>query len=238
MARRLSFMRSMDLYSENQLRDTRSDQQASKNLLGESNILAMTALGAAGKQQGGIDDHQIKFTKFDNHTPATDRQDMAFMSIAFCSPMMLLGLGATMAFMDNMRSGKQLDLDKSLCNQIRWQDRLDKERVVTMMFASGSLSAKLEPLRQTGFTPAERSTSSLRKKGADRDALAMLPSERPLIKMVEARRSWVKASKILKKKQALTDHLEKSRGNLSLKDASAITSQIEQLDRALKKLGC
>ena len=48
----------------------------------------------------------------------------------------------------------------------------------------------------------------------------------------------MKTGKLLKEKQALHDHIEKFRGQLSLKDISAITAQIEQLDKALKKLGC
>ncbi len=51
-------------------------------------------------------------------------------------------------------------------------------------------------------------------------------------------RSWVKASQLVKRKQHLADYLQKARGTLELSAVSNIVSQIERLDKELKKMGC
>ncbi len=108
-------MRSMDVYSEKQLRDTRVDQQANRSMLQESFNLSMSNL--AGKRVDVAELRQLEtgLRRIDN----TERDQMAFASIAMCSPLMLLAMGSTFAFMDNMRQGQHAKFESALKNRFQ-----------------------------------------------------------------------------------------------------------------------
>lgn len=217
-------MRPIDLYMERSVRDTRSDQQASRNLLRESNSLSMSGMAGARSLQRH-DQSQIKVQHAaDNGMQQRDK--MALASIAFCSPLMLLGMGATLAMMDNFKI--KHDRDQDARNHLRSRNGAESPRELQIMPQSLQMSMDVTAF---GAIP-ERRTSSLRK-----DKPASLAVRVPKFAPSEGK-SWVKASKLVKDKQMLADHLEKTRGQLSLGVVSKIVSQIEKLDKALKSLGC
>jgi hypothetical protein len=231
----------MDLYSERQVRDTRSDQQASRTMLGESHGLAIAGLALAKMDSSHA--HQVKFTKFEQ-SPQTaqqkslsDRESMAFMSIAFCSPLMLFGVGATLAVVDDLHGGKQSKMENSLQNQIRWNaDVVESQRVAALLLARSQTAEKFATV-----DAAKDRTQALVDRIAETKKVEKPNLKRPSqcnFDVAQARKNWMKTSKLLKEKQALHDHLQKFQGQLSLEDVSALNAQIEQLDKALKKLGC
>src|SRR5581483_3710199 len=72
-----------------------------------------------------------------------------------------------------------------------------------------------------------------RKIGLPRKDSMSFPGARyPRLEPLKAA-SWVKTSKLVKEKQALSDHLEKTRGELSFGVVANIVAQIEKLDKAL-----
>jgi hypothetical protein len=254
----------MDLYTERQVRDTHSDQQASRSFFNEVSSMSLLTMACQRPAEPAAHDHQVRHTKLtDTHAKTADphgkvaddhklhggveeRDKVAFASIAFCSPLMLLGLGAAFAVMDDIHSSRQHKLDSDLKNQIQWRkpDALDAQRVAALMFASRGLSSAIESFGNTnaGLSNIEtlrpRSDSSIKKTGRDRKPATMLSADRSMNAVSDTRKSWTKTAKLVKEKQSLQDQLEKYRGQLSLQTVSAIVSRIEQLDKALKKLGC
>jgi hypothetical protein len=235
-------MRPIDLFMEKETtRDTRSDN-ISRSLLHDAMTLAMVNMI---NERQGIHPAAAPVRMIDGKDPRTmtpqeleayrndqagQRDKMALASMIFCSPLMLLGMGASLAFMDNMKLNEEGKLSKGLNNRMQLraagslQDALAKEQSLTR-----TLSTSMEPL---GF----RSILDRREPERKRTLL----SEPPRVARVvpDPNRSWIKASKVVKEKQKLSDELEKQRGQLSLADVSAVHSRMEQLDKQLIKLGC
>jgi hypothetical protein len=217
----------MDIYSERQLRDTRVDQQANRSMLQESFSYAMTNL-THGKSvnEGELRHMESGLRRLDN----TERDQMAFASIAVCSPLMLLAMGSTFAFMDNMRQGLHTKFESALKN--RFQPRGAASPVERV------LRQNQRPLGVTNeaFRQADEENSLL--KGRKKKLSLSSEGYRSVSMLSAPAKNWLKLNKLSKEKQLLSDHLEKMRGKLSLSSVSNLVSRIEGLDKELKKLGC
>jgi hypothetical protein len=215
----------MDIYSERQLRDTRVDQQANRSMLQESFSHAMNDF-SKGKNVNVAELRQMEagLRRMDN----SERDQMAFASVALCSPLMLLAMGSTLAFMDTMRQGQHAKFESSLKN--RFQPRGGVSTVEQVLRQN---QPKL-PTAAEAFRPDEESLLKGRKS-----KLSISTEGYRSVTMVSApARNFLKLNKLNKEKQLLSDHLEKMRGKLSLSSVSNLVSRIEKLDKELKKLGC
>lgn len=227
-------MRPMDLFTEKQqLRDTRTDQQACKSLLNESLRLATMAAAAGTLTEGDI--RAIKREFADEQSSQRDK--FALASIAFCSPLMMLGMGATMALMDDMKLGRISKLENSLRNRVQFQQRdLQAEAARE---SSRNLKQAVEPLKPFDEQKAKNEKGLVEEKSPEAKKKlkdAQEPPQEASRPIERAPKDRLKLKKLLKEKQALTDYMEQMRGKLSLKSVSNIMARLEQLDKQLKKM--
>jgi hypothetical protein len=235
-------MRPIDILMEKETtRDTRGDN-ISRSLLHDAMTLAMVNMI---NERHGIHPAAAPVVMIDGKDPRTmtpqelqayrndqagQRDKMTLASIVFCSPLMLLGMGASLAFMDNIKLNEEGKLSKGMHNRMQLRgpgnlhDALAKEQGLTR-----TLSTSMEPL-------GVRSILDRREPEKKRTLLSAPP--RVARAVPDPDRSWIKASKVVKEKQKLSDELEKHRGQLSLADVSAVHSRMEQLDKQLIKMGC
>jgi hypothetical protein len=241
-------MRALDGFLDKQVRDINHDRNlTSRALLTESNSLAW--LGAAAVMQDRLE-HKFSAPSHDKplqdhrhesnekqHNNSHDhkesgmgqRDKMALASIAFCSPLMLLSMGATMAIMDDMKINRDARINQSLRNRLQMR----QGRIVT------EENKEVAPRRSLSMT--FDATGRMRVEAAaikpKKEKTCTRP-DKPVKVFPMPEKSWLKASKLLKQKQALVDLLEKGRGHLQLSKVSALVSKIEELDKELKKVGC
>lgn len=226
-------MRPLDIFSEkSSIRDGSPDKVAcSTALVYEAHSLAL----------------QVQLHKTDKHDPknpnakATDsdfnsavgfgkRDQMALASLVFCNPLMMLGMGAALGISDTMRMNREQALKEGPQRRLRQaaveRPEAPKERVMLSM-PTDNVAAKMN------FRPEPSRKSKLEFKNRQENVL--YPSQ---FRQPDPERSWVKAAKILKRKQQMMDQLEKCRGMLPLNLVSAILAKIDLLDKDLKKMGC
>jgi len=228
-------MRPLDVYTEKSARDGNQDKQAcSAAFLSEVHSMGwQRAVQKHDKEdKSGGNDKTVRAKSLADLNSAAgmgQRDKFALASIAFCSPLMLLGLGAALSIADNFRSfGKGADLKDRPQRRVR-QDVVEKADV---------------PVKKTMLSMAPSEVPSLRTEArkskldyGNRKENVLYPSN-GVWRQPDPERSWVKTSKLVKRKLQLASQLEKFRGMMDLSMVSAIVSKIERLDKELKKMGC
>ena len=146
-------MRPLDVYTEKSARDGNQDRQAcSAAFLSEVNSMSFSRSG----QMQGKDDHSgrndraVSAKSADIHDAAGmgQRDKFALASIAFCSPLMLLGLGAALSIADNFRSfSKANDLKDDPLRRAR-QNVVEKPEVAVKKTLLSMAPTDVPSLRQ------------------------------------------------------------------------------------------
>ena len=228
-------MRPLDVYTEKNARDGNHDRQAcSAAFLSEVHSIGWQRASQKHDKddKSGTNDKTVKAKSVGDLNSAAgmgQRDKIALASLAFCSPLMMLGLGAAFSFADNLQSNKSLK-DQPM--------RRVRQNVVEKSEKSDA------PLKKTMMSMAPAEVPSLRTEArkskleyGNRKENVLYPSN-GVWRQGDPERSWVKASKLVKRKQHLASQLEKFRGMMQLSLVSAIVSKIERLDKELKKMGC
>jgi hypothetical protein len=227
-------MRPLDIYSEkSSIRDGSPDKVAcSSALVYEAHSLALQVQlhktdakhdpkNPNGKATDGDFNSAVGFGK---------RDQMALASLVFCNPLMMLGMGAALGISDTMRMNREQALKEGPQRRLRQateqRPEASKEKVMLSM-PTDNMAAKMN------FRPEPTRKSKLEFKNRQENVL--YPSQ---FRQPDPERSWVKAAKILKRKQQMMDQLEKCRGMLPLNLVSAILAKIDLMDKELKKMGC
>ena len=231
-------MRPLDIFSEKSIRDASPDKIASSSaLVYEAHSLALQVqLHKVDAKHDAKHDpknpHGAKLAdgSFDTAIGFGKRDQMALASLAFCSPLMMLGMGAALGISDTMRMNKEQALKEAPMRRIRQAalERSDapKERTQLSM-PTDATTTKLN------FRVESPRKSKLEFKNRQENVLYPSAWRQP-----DSEKTWVKASKLVKRKQQMMDQLAKCRGLLELNVVSAILSKIEKLDKELKKMGC
>lgn len=212
-------MRPLDLYIEKQACDRSIDAQSSRALSREVNDLSR-AESLAHRQSLNL----------------KDKSALASAGILIGSPLLLIGLGATFAACDEM--------------DFRRRDRLFNDEKSN---AGGRLLRKAqscEPgLDATAVTEARAplalmltDISGLRKRrgGSARPGEGIFAAERKLSRsFVVPGKSFSEVDKLIKRKQFLKDQMERLHGKGNqLGAVGRLMSQLEHLDKLLKRMGC
>lgn len=252
-------MHSLDGPAEKrQLKDTTLDKAAGESLSTEANAIAMAVLQDMQKNHKDLQKvdpklyEKIQQFKINERENDGERDKMAFASIAFCGPLMLLGMGAAFSIMDQWRNSTAQSLEKQEEKALRpkaaskflhedqtqFTDRL-LQPDAQMLGLAGLMS--IEGARK--FSQAERLQADKKfadRIGRDRAFRSLRLSEQTNMARAPLmpEKSWLKTNKLIKKKQKLVDLLEKMRGKESLSTVSALVTKIELLDKELKKMGC
>jgi hypothetical protein len=238
-------MRSLDLYSEKQIRDGSPDKiAASAAFVREANSLSLNGLtkdsplgqmSPANEKKGLL---SVFSTDVSESTVKGQQRDrMALASIALCNPLLMLGMGASFAIADELkRREEQASADQGVFAErmqrvIARQAFLLKEKKDR---ADKGIPEGAEQINETTIMSA-MAASKILKMAFIKDKVSIARGAKSPEQNLQPKqpRDQIKQNKLLKKKQFLVDYLEKFRGKLSLQEVSEVISQMEKLDKAL-----
>lgn len=171
------------------------------------------------------------------------RSEMSLASIAFCSPLMLFGMGTAMSVFDSFSGNKK---DVVMLNGRPVKKGEQQERPELSQYAREEADKRLKEMmarnelltRQTegkSLKPSEIKRSEKTEKAEKPRVNRFIEAEAP--RPVRASDS-LEIKKLWKERQKLVEHLERVRGQGSLALVSKLVSRLETLDRSLKRLGC
>ncbi len=209
-------MRPLDLFIEKQVCDRSVDAGAGRALSREVDDLCL-------KQ--GLDRKQT--------LTGQDKLGLTAAGILVGSPLMLLGLGATFAMFDDMdfrrglRDREGLDPRRNqLRKGIEKETDKDKFKVLKPEISLSLLAMNLE---------SGKSIKDKQKKRPRADQAVFTDSRKN--KSLLASQDWLKVNKLAKRKQFLLEEIERVNKGQQLSLVSNLLTQIEILDKTLKRLG-
>jgi len=180
-----------------------------------------------------------------NQKYMANQDQLALTSILFCSPLMLLGLGAGFAFMDQRHAANlktSVDAMKGKFRSTRGYDNdlTRKSLLVTQRVRSND--ADMNGLAGFSQSTREREEAAMRRRRIDERRKMALSAIDDRVRR-ESRRSLTRTDgssltreKLAEHKRKLEEHIEKVRGKSTLKEMSQLYAQMELLDRALQRL--
>lgn len=184
------------------------------------------------------------------------QDQMAFMSILFCNPMMLLGMGGLMTIMEQAhgaKMGKGTELLNKKFDGVKANKQAQQGGYSSEMQRKAALIAQYtRPIEGrdvsqlggvTGIAGLAGMSAAVEredlKKRQDKKRLdktnANAKRVDTKISMPQDRYS-MNAQKLAKTKKLLEDEIEKVRGKATLEEVSRLYAQVEVLDKALKRL--
>ncbi|MBX3138564.1 hypothetical protein KF707_20210 [Candidatus Obscuribacterales bacterium] len=184
------------------------------------------------------------------------QDQMAFISVLFCNPMMLLGMGGIMTMMDQahgakMGKGQELlnkKFDGAKANKQAQQSGYSSEiQRKAALIAQYTRPMEGRDVSQMGGLAGIAGLAGMSaaveredlKKRQDKKRLDTTNSNArrvdTKISMPQDRYS-MNAKKLAKTKKLLEDEIEKVRGKASLEEVSRLYAQVEVLEKALKRL--
>ncbi len=219
-------MRPLDLFVEKQAGDSSVDFSSNRPLSREINGIPMR-----------------DYIEQNKTLSVRDKMSIASASLALGSPFFLLSLGATFAMVDEYDRLKEDDLiyggqarrrhpvkaAMELSALLDSETRVFCETITPLSIMSGSLEL------------SERRAGKKKTKFGERNDQSVFASDELRVdngKFLVEDKSWLKASKVMKKKFFLEDELERVNGKAEFSMVAGIIAQIDRLDRELKSLGC
>lgn len=244
-------MRPLDIFSEkSSLRDSSPDKvAASSAMVYEAHSLATQIQFHKLDKHDAHDPHDEKslHTRVDGDFNSAvgfgKRDQMALASLAFCSPLMMFGMGAALGISDTVRMNREQDLKEMPVRRLR-QAALERAAQEQAKESKEAKDLKERPVPTEATKDAVLSNMILRLEAPtkkkklefkNREQNVLYPSA---WKQADPEKNWINASKLVKKKQQMMDQLAKCRGLLQLNVVSAILTRIDKLDKELKKMGC
>jgi len=195
---------------------------------------------------GKLVDYQSHMSQ--KHMQSQDQ--MALTSILFCNPLMLLGMGAAFAVMDQAHGAKTGKMTEALNK--KFDGKQANAKAMQSGYAS-DLQAKAQLIQQytrpmetrevtqmngiAGMSSAAAAEREELKKRSERKKSLEATAKRQETKIsMPADRYNMSTKKLMKTKRLLEDEIEKVRGKASLEEVSRLYAQVEVLDKALKRL--
>ncbi len=190
----------------------------------------------------------VDYTSHLNQKHMASQDQMAFASILFCNPLMLLGMGATLAVIDQAHGAKTQKMSDNL------HQKFDGKQANTRA-AQNSYSSEISrkamliaqytrPLdgRELITQPGAKSIQDAaqqeesRRREIKRKKTEEVSNRAPIKLSMPADKYALNAKKLIKTKRLLEEHIEKVRGQASLEEMSRLYAQVEVLDKALKRM--
>lgn len=181
-------------------------------------------------QNGNKIDYQTHL----DQAKSSERTQMTLGSLLFCSPFMMIGMGAAFSFMDHI-NGKG-DVEKL-------RAKLEGPKKTETVKAYSPEMTKLAALtiyQDTRFSALNNMAGmgAMRiKDEADKSKKKVEQIKRVPPRKVSMAPDSITTSNLLKQKRRIENLLERIEGRASLAEISRLHSQLETLDRALTRLG-
>lgn len=185
-------------------------------------------------QNGNKIDYQTHL----DQTKSSERTQMTLGSLLFCSPLMMIGMGAAFSFMDHINGKGGVD-------QLRAKLEGGAKKPQTIKAYSPEMTklAALTIYQDTRFSStnrmAELSAQSTKDEAERRKKKLekLEPIKRVTPHKVSMPQDSLTTSNMLKQKRRIENLLERIEGRASLAEIARLHSQLETLDRALNRLG-
>ncbi len=216
---------------------------------GSGNFVAKDKNGRLITQdaKGKIVDYQSHV----NQKHMANQDQMAFMSILFCNPLMMMGMGATLAVMDQSHAAKTAKLAEGLgpkfdgrqanksANQTGYAGEMSRKAMLMAQYNKPMESP--EPSQINGLAGARAASIGDREvqrkqELKQKQTLADKAKQAPTKASMPTDRYSMSTKKLLKTKRLLEEEIERVRGKATLEEVSRLHSQVEVLDKALKRL--
>jgi hypothetical protein len=186
-----------------------------------------------------------------NQKHMASQNQMAFLSILFCNPLMLTGMGAALGIMDQAHAAKTAKLTESLNGKL---DGRAANKAANQTGYAGEMSRKAllinqytRPLETREVSQMNGLAGMMGVNGAVREEMRKQEIKRKVRDDDSAKRPAAKASmptdrysmsakKLLKTKRLLEDEIERVQGKASLEEVSRLHAQVEVLEKALKRM--
>lgn len=186
-----------------------------------------------------------------NQKHMANQDQMAFMSVLFCNPLMMMGMGAGLAIMDQAHASKTAKLAESLgpkfdgkqankaANQTGYAGEMSRKALLVAQYTRPMESRELAQMN--GLAGLKSAASTEREEQKKRDVKRKQASDERT-KLLGAKASMptdrysMSTKKLLKTKRLIEEEIERVRGKASLEEVSRLYSQVEVLDKALKRL--
>lgn len=181
-------------------------------------------------QNGNKIDYQTHL----DQAKSSERTQMTLGSLLFCSPLMMIGMGAAFSFMDHINGKGGVD-------QIR--AKLEGPKKPETIKAYSPEMTKLAALtiyqdtRFSAFNKVAGMSAMSIKDDADKSKKKLEQIKRVPPRKVSMAPDSITTSNMLKQKHRIENLLERIEGRASLAEISRLHSQLETLDRALSRLG-
>lgn len=181
-------------------------------------------------QNGNKIDYQTHL----DQAKSSERTQMTLGSLLFCSPFMMIGMGAAFSFMDNING-------KGDAEQLRAKlEGPKKPETVKAYSPEMTKLAALTIYQDTRFSALNNiaGMGAMRiKDEADKSKKKVEQIKRVPPRKVSMAPDSITTSNLLKQKRRIENLLERIEGRASLAEISRLHSQLETLDRALTRLG-
>ena len=191
------------------------------------------------------------------------RDKMSFMGLAMCNPFFLMALGATFAVMDDIKASRAAKLQKDNAGGLRRPvkgESIEETKAKQADLRPKSLTpegAKLLGfdknkgkssdsgylkfgLKKSNDSIKEQSKPAAREINSDGDngkQKLFTGSESSWQEKAAARslKNWIVTDKLIKKKQALGDQMERINGRAQYSEVASLAAKIQLVDKALKR---
>lgn len=231
------------LKQEQQLQKDRAEQEKLGGKFGEKNT------GKPGDKNNGKPKTAEQLAKDEEARAFSARSELSLTSIAFCSPLMLFGMGAAMSIFDNFSSkGKNQAMleqrkknaqQQELSEYARAQaDKKFKEMLEGKNLTNQSNLSMDANAANFGVEKGEKRSEKAVKEEREKQKRVNRFIEAEQNPVVARKNDSLEVKKLWKERQRLLENLERVRGQGSLALVSKLVSQLETLDRSLKRLGC
>ena len=239
--------RALDGFSERQIRDGSPDKIAASSAFQRemqlSSDLSCGVFGSGALMNGPANratDYYASGGRMEARLAAREKYTLA--SAAFCSPLMLVGLGATLAVLDELDARKATQLTDFELEQLAYNRKAEaslaneNSRLKRLNTVKLSRSLELNQKQNENHSTELKARSSKDKEPLTRDKVwqRSIESQRRL----KPEHNWIKLKRLIKQRNRLTELMEMLRGKTGVElVASAVAAQIDILDKALKQMG-
>ncbi len=263
-------------FLEGTIKDGSPDKIAAQAMATEANSLAIAGLGLKNDSKSFKFDAQGKYEFLSPEQIMLNRREkisdemagrdkVSFVSAAFCNPLFLVGMGAAMAVLDEMRQARETRMEEILSGSVgidtingarKAADNDHQLRELTRKDESAEEMKKRLLLEATGLLGSgEKSILSHTEKSILKNALRHHQVKKEMREKLRKKLlsaldkgwdergtqrslvNWMKTNKLAKYKIKLENMMEKSRGKESLSFVSNLAAKLEQVDKALKRAG-
>jgi len=215
-------MKSMDVFSERMMRESGFDARASRTLSREATDLDKESQLLSPELQ-----------------PTLNSQDkLAMTAAAFMagSPLMFLGLGATFFFCDEMDHRRREEYLRNMSFNDHQQFAFNAIAFRAALAERNNLRQSTIPVELTAVDKIKDVKLGKRAK-SNKDNVVSLDTRRGKRPYFAPNKNWQEANRLIKRKEYIADQIKRFSQMQNYHLVCKLASEVELLDKAIRRLG-